>query len=401
MPKAQAQLDDNEDGFDLRTRIILATASMLSDGKRHDLEGAYANARAHGRLDEKLAGLIPLWSDLHRRGRYAAAGQLIDAADFLDAPDAGRTHRLAAAWLRGVNEHRVGRHARACEHLTWLLGEYTEAGGREFARLAGYDLETAALALLGLSECLRGNLDAGFTANDSALDKARALSSPISLKAVLRWRALMVYCFDEDSDEIDDVTREILSFDAIGDVDGPDGMGLAFRGLWLARGGDGAQGAQMVRRGLSARIPNDYPSIQSLVRAQMALQLLRHSVRAGIDEFAAQLEDDPTSERGWLTPEVLRCRGEIAERRGDLARAEARYRGAMALAERQDALTWRLRAATSLAELWRSQGRPEDAAALLTPVRQLFRPGTDWPLLRRADACLAACRAAGKEGSIA
>ena len=394
MPVAQARLDSDEDAFDLRTRIILATASMLSDGKRHDLEAAYANAREQGRHDETLSGLIALWADLHRRGRYAAAERLIDEADFLGAPEAGPAQRLTAAWLKGVNDHRLGRHGRACERLTWLLGEYTEGAGHEFQRLAGYDLEVAAWTMLGLSECLRGDLDKGFAAIARAIAKGRALSSPISLKAVLRWRALIGYFFEEESSEVDAVTREILSFDAIGDVDGPDGVALAFRGLWLARSGDSSEGAQLVTRGLSARIGNDYRAIQSLVRAEMARLLLRDDATAPIDAFAGPLEANDGEEQGWATPEVLRIRGEIAERRGDLVVAEARYGEAVALAERQDSLFWGLRAAISLADLWRGQGRPEEAAALLAPLVERFRDAAHRPLLRRAEACLSACRAA-------
>jgi predicted ATPase/DNA-binding winged helix-turn-helix (wHTH) protein len=394
MPLAEARLDSDPDSLDLRTRIILATALMLSDGKgaerRHDLEAAYANARDQGRLDERLSGLIALWADQNRRGRYAAAERLLDEADFLEAPDASRAHRLTAAWLRGATDHRLGRHARACEHLTRLLSEYTEASGRQFLRLAGYDIEVAGATILGLSECLRGNLDKGFSSNEHAIAKARTLSSPVSLKAVLRWRVLMSYFFDEDSIEVDGLTHEILSFEAIGDVDGPDGVALAFRGLWLARNGDGVQGAQMVRQGLNARMSNDYTAMQSLVRAEIARQLLRHGGGAQIDEFTAPLEDDD-KEDGWATPEVLRIRGEIAEWRGDLILAEARYHEALALAERQDALTWRLRAAISLADLWLAQGRAEDAAALLAPIRGQFRSAAGWPLLRRADDCLSAC----------
>jgi ATP/maltotriose-dependent transcriptional regulator MalT len=210
---------------------------------------------------------------------------------------------------------------------------------------------------------------------------------------VLRWRAVMIYFSDEDAIEVDRLTREILPSEAVGDVDGPDGAALAIRGLWFAREGDWARGAEMVRQGLNACIDTDYTAVQSLVRAEMALQLLRHGAGERIDEFRASLEDDD-EEDGWATPEVLRTRGEIAERRGNLALAEARYREALALAERQEALTWRLRAAISLAGLWLAQGRADDAVGLVAPIRGQFRSGADWPLLRRAADCLSACRAA-------
>jgi ATP/maltotriose-dependent transcriptional regulator MalT len=149
----------------------------------------------------------------------------------------------------------------------------------------------------------------------------------------------------------------------------------------------------MVRQGLKACIKTDYTAMQSLVRAEIALQLLRHGASDQIEEFVAPLQNNDEEEEGWSTPEVLRIRGEIAERRGDLVLAEARYHEALALAKRQDALTWRLRAAISLADLWLAQGRAEDATALLAPICGQFGSGADWPLLRRAADCLSACRA--------
>jgi hypothetical protein len=64
----------------------------------------------------------------------------------------------------------------------------------------------------------------------------------------------------------------------------------------------------------------------------------------------APLERDDVEE-DWTAPEVLRIRGEIAALSGDLVLAETLYSEAAALAERQDALTWRLRAAISLCDL--------------------------------------------------
>jgi hypothetical protein len=247
--------------------------------------------------------------------------------------------------------------------------------------------------MLGLSELLRGNPDKAFSSNDRAIAKAGTLSSPVSLNAALRHRAVMIYFFDKDSIELDRLTRDILPSEAIGDVGGPDGAALAIRGLWLARNGDWVQGAEMARQGVNAGMKTHYTAMQSLVRAEMALQLLRHGAEERIGEFLRPLEEG-LEEDGWATPEVLRIRGEIAERRGDLVLAEAHYHQALALAERQHALTWRLRSAISLADLWRTQGRAEDAAALLAPIRGQFRSDADWPLLNRAADCLSACRAA-------
>jgi hypothetical protein len=48
--------------------------------------------------------------------------------------------------------------------------------------------------------------------------------------------------------------------------------------------------------------------------------------------------------------------------------AEDSYRRALAVARQQQAIFWELRAATSLARLWRVQGKSQQARDLLAPV---------------------------------
>jgi tetratricopeptide (TPR) repeat protein len=383
---------------DLHTRLILANALMVTDGmgaeRRREMEAAYANALKHGLLDEKLHGLCVLWADESRRCRYAAAERLIEEADFLETPGASRAHRLTALWLKGMTDHLVGRQARACQHLRRLLREYSEDAGREFLRQFGYDVEAAAATILGLCEFLRGNPVEAFAANDRAVAKARTLSSPVTVGAALRWRATMLYFFDEDGLEVDRVTHEVLPTEAFFHPDGrPEGSAIAVHGLWRARDGDWVQGVELVKQGLGACLKADYLYLQSLVRAEIALQLIRHGAREQADEFTVALEDDH-EENGWSTPEVLRIRGEIAERCGDAVLAEVRFREALALAEHQQVQTWHLRAAISLAALWLRQGRASDAAALLEQVSGRLPSIADWPLARRASDLLDACRAA-------
>jgi predicted ATPase len=110
-------------------------------------------------------------------------------------------------------------------------------------------------------------------------------------------------------------------------------------------------------------------------------------------------------EESWISPEVLRITGVIAELSGDLVTAEAKYLAALELAERQNALAWRIRAATSLASLWLDQGRAAEAHATLAPVYEQFGPGRLGPGRRRAAECLETCRralsvAAGKEKAV-
>jgi predicted ATPase len=86
--------------------------------------------------------------------------------------------------------------------------------------------------------------------------------------------------------------------------------------------------------------------------------------------------------------ELHRLRGDMMNARGDQAAAEQNYHRALAVAERQGAKTFALRAATSLARLWRDQGKWTEAHDLLAPVYGSFTDGFDTPVLRDARALL-------------
>ena len=87
------------------------------------------------------------------------------------------------------------------------------------------------------------------------------------------------------------------------------------------------------------------------------------------------------------------CVGSKAELRlrldpADEQRAEAGFRRALEIARRQQAKSWELRAATSLARLWGEQGRRAEARDLLAPVYGWFTEGFDTADLKEAKALL-------------
>ena len=95
----------------------------------------------------------------------------------------------------------------------------------------------------------------------------------------------------------------------------------------------------------------------------------------------AIVRSEPTEER-WLIAELLRVKGELLLLRGApgaAAAAEGHFRQALDWARRQGALSWELRAATSLARLWRDQAREQRGArafgAGLRPVHRGLRDG--------------------------
>jgi predicted ATPase len=97
-----------------------------------------------------------------------------------------------------------------------------------------------------------------------------------------------------------------------------------------------------------------------------------------------------TTKETWYEAEVHRIAGEIAltspER--DTVKAEAYFERALALARVQQAKSWELRAAMSMARLRRDQGKRDEARELLAPVYGWFTEGFDTVDLKQAKALL-------------
>jgi predicted ATPase len=89
--------------------------------------------------------------------------------------------------------------------------------------------------------------------------------------------------------------------------------------------------------------------------------------------------------------EVNRIAGEIARMSAqpDTARAEAFFERALAVARQQQAKSWELRAAMSLARLWRNQSKVEEARELLAAMHGWCTEGFDTRDLKEAKALLA------------
>jgi predicted ATPase len=103
----------------------------------------------------------------------------------------------------------------------------------------------------------------------------------------------------------------------------------------------------------------------------------------------ALLRVDRLDER-WFEAELHRLKGEalLAGSPERAAEAETCYHRALAVARNQGARLWELRTATSLARLWRGQGRRAEARDLIAPVYGWFTEGFDTADLKDAKALL-------------
>jgi len=94
-----------------------------------------------------------------------------------------------------------------------------------------------------------------------------------------------------------------------------------------------------------------------------------------------------TGEGQW-NAELHRSHGLLLLSQNKVPESEGAFRQALQLARKQQAKSWELRAATSLARLWGEQGRASEARELLAPIYGWFTEGFDTPDLKAAKALL-------------
>jgi predicted ATPase len=142
--------------------------------------------------------------------------------------------------------------------------------------------------------------------------------------------------------------------------------------------------AVMAWRSTGATIPS---SLSFLARGHSQLGQFEEALRCIGEAIRAV---DTTKER-WWEADIHRVAGEIwlascfALKH---AKAEACFERSLAIARQQQAKSWELRAAMSLARLWRGQGKVQQARELLAPVYGWFTEGCDTRDLKEAKALL-------------
>jgi predicted ATPase len=97
-----------------------------------------------------------------------------------------------------------------------------------------------------------------------------------------------------------------------------------------------------------------------------------------------------TTKERWCEADIHRVAGEITLRspQPDAAKAEAGFARALAIARSHQAKSLEMRAAMSMARLWRDQGKWKEARELLVPVYGWFREGLETRDLREAKVLL-------------
>jgi predicted ATPase len=226
--------------------------------------------------------------------------------------------------------------------------------------------------------------------SQEALALAQTIAHPPSLCAALIWGALL-HLRRHDVAAVLAQAEALLTLAKAQGFPLYVGFGTCCRGWGLAVQGQGAAGLAQMHQGLAGILATG----QMLARPRWLTLLAEAAWYAGhIDEgwrvLVEALAVFEESGQGHLLAEAYRLQGVLLLRQAppDAAQAEACFQQALAIAGRQQAKSWELRTAMSLARLWQQQGKRAEAHELLAPIYGWFTEGFDTADLQEAKVLL-------------
>ena len=294
-------------------------------------------------------------------------------------------HRLA-----GVASLYMGDIAQGREHFNRAIVLYDPTEHRPLATRFAQDIGVAILAYRSLALWLLGYPEAALGDTERALTDARDIGQTATLMVALLFSSVThILCgsYASAAARLDEVIasaeeKSALLWKALGTM---------FLGCVLVPTGKAADAVKVITAGLAR-----WRSTGATVNTPMVLSYLAraHAELRQFDDAGRSIREAITAleaaDDRWWEAEVHRLAGEIALKSPDpdVAKAEAYFERALAVAQQQQAKSWELRAAMSMARLWRDQGKRDEARDLLAPIYGWFTEGFDTLDLKEAKALL-------------
>jgi len=294
-------------------------------------------------------------------------------------------HRLMGLSLLHTGDIVDGR-----AHLDRAITLYDPAEHRPLAMRFGQDIGAATLSWKSLGSWLLGYPEAALADSEHALKVAREIGHSATLMYVLNFSAWThIHCGNYAA-----AKALVDEFSALKDQTGSlfwGAWGMMQQGCLLALTGKTPDAVQTITSGVTAMQSTGTTMwmplwLSYLTRANAEIGQFDNARRC-IGEAMAAVE---TAKERWCEAEVNRIGGEIAllSPEPDLAIAEAHFARALAVAREQQAKSWELRAAMSIARLWRERGRRPQARDILAPIYGWFTEGFGTLDLKQAKAML-------------
>jgi predicted ATPase len=321
-------------------------------------------------------------------------------------PDLGAAHELARQLLNLAGQADdsallIQAH-RAMGHTLFWLGEFSSARSHLEQAIARYDPQLHRSLASTYGEHA-GVITRGFAAHvlwylgypDRALE---AMQEALSIAAELThpWTVVMINAFAawlrayrREPYLVQPPAESALKLAREHELAFFVGHAMVLQGWARVQQGEGEEAIADIRRGITA-----YRATGAELESSYWLALLAEACATGdaVEEGLAALTEalDLVASTGvrFYHAELFRLKGEMLLKRAEPKQAEASFREAIRVSSNQHAKLLELRAATSLARLWRDQGKPQQARELLAPVYGWFTEGFDTRDLKEAKALL-------------
>ena len=352
---------------------------------------AHESAAGESHAIEQLASVYGLWLGGYVRGelssmRTYARAFLDHVAARPDSPEAAVGHRIA-----GITCWFAGGYREARDHFERALAVFHPGRDDDLAFRFGFDPGVGAMAYLAFALWPLGEIDRAISLVERMQGRIEELSHAGSL-AFARLQTALFELMRGDPlraapsvSELGRLAREHkLSFH---------GAAAIFLDGWVKERGGAPGGIEDMRRAIEQVRKQNVLTFLDLG----SMALAEAEARAGDPDRAAALLDDAlaTDQRAdcrAFEAELHRVRGEILLKRDPvgLAPAEDAFRTAIAVAKQQGARSFELRAALSLAKLYRATDRAACGQAVLAPALEGFSLTSKFPEIEEAIEIVAA-----------
>jgi predicted ATPase len=292
--------------------------------------------------------------------------------------------------LMGLSLQYTGDFAESRVHLDQAIAAYDPAKHRPLVTRFGQDAQVAALSFRSVTLWLLGYPEVGLRDSDDALKNAREMDQAATLMHALG-NAASLYTLCGNLAAAAAHAKELAALAEEKSSLIWKAGGMLFQGSVLALAGNASDGIEILISGMTAWRTTGatlfVPLFLSyLGRAHAEVGQFEEAWRC-IGEAMTAVE---TTKEKWCEAEIHRTAGELTltSPEPDAAKVEAHFERALAIAREQQAKSWELRAAMSMARLWRDQGKRQQARDLLAPIYGWFTEGFDTLDLKQAKALL-------------
>ena len=359
-------------------------------------EVAQAYTRVHELCQHVDASpqLFPVLVALRRfytfRGEMQTAQELAEQLLRLAQRQPDDARLQEAHWALGQTLYFRGEFVPARAHLEQSITGYAPRPLSAQADRDAAGTQIACLLVAAYNLWTLGYADQALESAHEGLRLAHELAHPFTLVMGLSATAVL-HWFRREVQAAHELTETLLA--RVKDQEFPDllAAGTALRGWTLAMQGQAEAGITQGRQVLASQ---HNTSAHRWHIPLVLAEVYRVGGHAGeglrlLAEALAVMDDTGVRH---LEAESYRLQGELllVQSADNHAAAETCLSQALALARRQQARAWELRAAMSLSRLWQQQGKPEDARQLLAGVYGWFTEGLETPDLQEARALLAA-----------